>query len=204
MTVSFTFLWRFLWYSTFEHLIEDKVSISTVTGWLTQQDTCFTCILYFGFRTPSFLPRPDDAKVCLWFSPQVCWLSHAPFFSVSLCFLCSPSFPCFVPHVWFDYRFLQTVSLGLVLCYNCGLNEVSINAFWCLKLPWSPLLVQLCRPLSWQFVRTVVLLSWHVLRWKIMSAFPCDGAGSEPLGFTTKFNCQPLCVGITLLPYMWH
>lgn len=71
MTVSFTFLWRFLWCSTFEHLIEDKVSISTVTGWLTQQDTCFTCISYFKFWTPSFLPWPDDAKVCLWCLPLI-------------------------------------------------------------------------------------------------------------------------------------
>lgn len=76
-------------------------------------------------------------------------------------------FSCFVHGVWFDYHFLQTVSLGLVLHYNCGRNEVSVNAFWCLKLPWSPLLVQLCHPLSWQFVWPVILLSWHVVRWNI-------------------------------------
>lgn len=109
------------------------IPISTVTGWLTQQDTCFMCIWYFEFRTPSFLSRPVDANVCtcLGFSPHVCWLSHPPFFVCAS--FAGLFFSCFVLHVWFDYRFLQTVGLGLVPCYNCGLSEVSVNAFWCLK-----------------------------------------------------------------------
>lgn len=175
MTACFTFSRRLLWSWT--------LPISTVTWWVTQQDTCLLNIM-----KTALLPLLTW-RTCPWLCPQVLpgmWVRPSPSY---LCLLASFPvlfFSCFVPGVWFDYRFLQTASLGLVLHYNCGLNEVSVNAFWWLKLPWSPLLVQLCHPLSWQFVWTVILLSWHVVRWNIWSVLHCDGAGGKPPGFTTK------------------
>lgn len=83
-------LHSWLWASHFydgvfdaRHLRLLGLPISTVTGWLTQQDTSFMCIWYFEFRTPSSpSSQPNDADVCtcLWFSVQVCWLSHPPLF----------------------------------------------------------------------------------------------------------------------------
>lgn len=178
MTVCFTFSWCLLW--------SWALPISTVTGWVTQQDTCLLDLIIL--KTPLLLSGPDD-RIYLWLCPQVLpgmWVKSSPSFLYLLAYFPVLFFSCFVHGVWFDYHFLQTVSLGLVLHYNCGLNEVSVNAVWCLKLPWSPLLVQLCHPLSWQFVWPVMLLSWHVVRWNIWSVLHCDGAGGKPPGFTTK------------------